>query len=240
MRQDQIDQTAPIARQLTRFLRERIIRNDLHPDQKISESEIAQQYDVSRQPVREAFIRLASEGLVSVLPQRGTRVSRIDVVAVREARFLREAVESDIVRLLAEAPGRADLAELDAHIDRQRAVAAGDPLEFIRADEAFHRTLAEMGGKAGIWRKVQGLKAQMDRVRVLSLSQFPVNKLIDQHAAIVAGIAAGDPARAEAATRHHLREVLSDLPQIVTANPAFFDDAPDGDEDRTVIIGGGE
>ena len=59
-----IDLEAPIARQVCRLLRARIIRNDLAPGRKISESEIAAEYGISRQPVREAFIRLAAEGLI--------------------------------------------------------------------------------------------------------------------------------------------------------------------------------
>lgn len=235
-----LDPIAPIAPQICRILRERIVRHDLKPQQKISESEIALHYGVSRQPVREAFIRLSVEGLVVILPQRGTLVSRIDAIAVREARFIREAVEVDIVRILVETPGQADLDDLNAQIARQYESAAGDPLDFIRRDDAFHRALADMAGKAGIWQKIQGLKAQMDRVRMLALSQFPMRKLVDQHAALVAGIAAGDGARAEAALRLHLREVLNELPQIVKSNPAFFDGVADRTEERTVTIGGKE
>ncbi len=234
-----IDPAVPIARQVCRILRERIIHNDLVPDRKISESEIAAAYGISRQPVREAFIRLAAEGLVAILPQRGTRIRRIDLTAVAEVRFIREAVEADIARLLAQAPDPAGIAELERQIELQHRIAEEDPLDFIRADETFHRTLAELGGKAGIWARVQSLKAQMDRVRFLSLGQFKADKLVDQHAAIVAAIAAGDTRGAETALRLHLREVLSDLPQIVHANPGFFNAVPDGVEDRIVTIEGG-
>ena len=235
-----IEIDAPIARQICPALRERIIRNDLAPGQKISESEIAAQYGISRQPVREAFIRLATEGLVAVLPQRGTRICRIDLVAVHEARFVREAIESDIVSVLAEAPDRLDVDELRAHLEAQARIADSDPVAFIAADEAFHRALAKAAGKAGLWSRVESLKAQMDRVRFLSLTQFPTAKLVAQHTDIVEAIAAGAPYRAESAMRRHLREVLADLPQIVRANPEFFDDVPDDAEDRTVTIRGGE
>ncbi|SES06236.1 DNA-binding transcriptional regulator, GntR family [Tranquillimonas rosea] len=236
----EVDQTAPIGPQVRRALRERIIRNDLKPDQKISESEIAAQYGVSRQPVREAFIRLSDEGLVTILPQRGTRVCRIGLAAVRDARFIRESIEADITRLLADGQGADHVDEFRGLIDAQRRAADTDPVEFIRADEAFHRAMADAVGKGGLWRKVQSLKSQMDRVRFLALGQFPVRKLIDQHAAIVDGIAAGDADGAEVALRHHLREVLSDLPHIVRTNPDFFDAATDGAEDQIVKLKGGE
>jgi len=218
-----LDPTRPISPQIHRLLRERIIHNDLSPGDRISESEIARHCDVSRQPVREAFIKLADQGLLSVRPQRATAVSKIAYAAVLDARFLREAIEADIVKLLARAPEPALMDELRAQLDHQRTVAETDRDAFIRLDDLFHRTLAEGADKAGAWKLLEGLKAQMDRVRFLALGRFPVDKLLAQHGQLVERIAAGDVAGAEAAIRSHLREVLNDLPTIVGANPDFFD-----------------
>jgi len=231
-----IDLAAPIEPQVHRILRERIIRNDLRPDQRISEAEIASFYGVSRQPVREAFIRLAAEGLVAVLPQRGTMVRRIGLSGVLDARFLREAFEADIVRLLAREPARVDLAGLRGHIARQRRAAERDALGFMRSDQDFHRALAAAAGKDGIWPQVEGLTAHMDRVRFLSIGALKTRRLVDQHARIVELIAAGDETGAEAAVREHLRELLKDLPQIIGTHPDFFDAPLDGAEDRVVVI----
>lgn len=216
-----LDPAMPITPQIHRTLRERIVRNDLKPGNRISEAEIARSYAVSRQPVREAFIRLAAEGLIAIRPQRATVISKIAYGAVLDARFLREAIEADIVRLLATRPDPALVAALRRELARQKTASAAT--DFIQLDEAFHRTLAEGAGKGGAWRLIEGLKSQMDRVRFLSLGHFPVAKLIAQHGALVERIAAGDVPGAEAAIRHHLREVLADLPAILRASPEFFD-----------------
>ncbi len=223
-----IDETASITPQLFRILRERIIRIDLRPGDRISESEIARSYRISRQPVREAFIKLAEQGLLIVLPQRGTIVSKIAYQAVLDARFLREAIEADIVKLLAENPDPALIADLRAQIELQRTEGVRSPDRFIRLDERFHHSLADAAGKGGAWKLVEGLKAQMDRVRFLSLGQFPVEKLVAQHSLLVDRIAMGDTTGSEAAIRGHLREILRDLPAILAANPGFFD-LPEGD-----------
>jgi DNA-binding GntR family transcriptional regulator len=173
--------------------------------------------------VREAFIKLAGEGLVAVLPQRGTIITRIGYSAVLDARFLREAIEADIVSILATEPDPAVIRDLRAQLKAQAAVVRTDPLEFIGLDDRFHRTLADAAGKVGAWRMIEGLKSQMDRVRFLSLGHFPIRKLIEQHTGIVDRIESGDLRGANAAIRGHLREVLSDLPQILGANPGFFD-----------------
>tara|TARA_R110002020_G_scaffold176756_16_gene369292 strand:+ start:10033 stop:10785 length:753 start_codon:yes stop_codon:yes gene_type:complete len=223
-----LDPSAAISPQIYAHLRDAIIRNRFAPGDRISESEIARACDVSRQPVREAFIKLAGEGLLAILPQRGTVITKIGYSAVLDARFLREAIEADIVAILSTHPDPALIRELRGQLDAQAAVILTDPLDFIGLDERFHRTLADAAGKAGAWRLIEGLKSQMDRVRFLSLGQFPVKKLIAQHKAVVDRIEIGDPQGANAAIRHHLREVLSDLPQILAANPDFFN-VPAGD-----------
>ncbi|MFD0979197.1 GntR family transcriptional regulator [Tropicimonas aquimaris] len=218
----QLDMTAPIGPQLHALLRERVVRNDLKPGARISEAEIAREYEISRQPVREAFIKLAEEGLIEIRPQRGTVVRKIDCDAVLDIRFVREAIEADIVRLLAQSRDRELVLRLRHQIEEQKAIAANAPSDFITADETFHETLAAGAGKASIWKLVSGLKSQMDRVRYLSFDLFPVERLIEQHVEIVDAIEAGDVAAAGEAIRLHLRAVLSDLPDIIRAHPDAF------------------
>ena len=215
---------AAVGPQLRNILRQRIIQADLAPGVALSETEIAKIYGVSRQPVREAFIKLGEEGLVEIRPQRGTFVSRISVAGVMDARFVREAVEADIAKLLAAKPDSTVVRELTQLVEQQRNVASDDPLQFLQLDEAFHRQLSVAADKHGAWRVVEDAKAQMDRVRVLSAQQFPVERLIEQHQSIVDAIATGDVVAAEAAVRHHLREVLLDLPRIARSFPDYFKD----------------
>lgn len=219
-----IEQGAPVGPQLYRILRERIIRNDLMPGVRISESEIAADFSVSRQPVREAFIKLAEEGLLEVRPQRGTIVRKIVTAAVMDARFVREAIEADIVRLLAQSADKTLARNLRAQLTEQREAAGKDSVWFIQLDERFHRTLAEAADKSYAWNVVESVKAQMDRVRHLTMRKFPTDRLVEQHTAIVDAIAEGDAGKAETAMRHHLREILNDLPAIAQERPEFFDD----------------
>ena len=221
-----LEQSSAVGPQLYRLLRDRIVKGDLAPGARISESEIAASYKVSRQPVREAFIKLAEESLVEVRPQRGTYVRRISVPAVMTARFVREAVEADIVRAAAQAVTSNILSLLEANLAAQRAVVdSDDPSRFMELDEAFHRLLAEAAGQPAIWDILEDLKTQMDRVRHISARQFPRERLIDQHAAVVAALRSGDPDAAEAQMRTHLKGVLTDLPAIAEAMPEFFDEA---------------
>lgn len=82
-------------------LREAIIGFELAPGEDIDKLAICERLGVSRFPVSEALARLQSEGLVEILPQRGTRVSRIRLAEVRQSMFIRRALESQAVRTLA-------------------------------------------------------------------------------------------------------------------------------------------
>ena len=219
-----LDHGTAVGPQIYRDLRDRIIRNDIEPGMRISESEIASTYSVSRQPVREAFIKLAEEDLVEVRPQRGTFVRKIAVSAVMDARFVREAIEADIASLLAERADEGMVAALRLQIAEQER-SGRDPDRFMQLDDLFHATLAEMAGKVRVWGIVEGLKSQMDRVRHLSMMRFPVPKLVAQHAAVVEAIAAHDAVSAAEAMRGHLREILNDLPEIAAGRPEFFEEA---------------
>ena len=215
-----------IGTQLHRHLRGAIIRGELHPGQALSESEIAKQYSTSRQPVREAFIKLAEERLVVILPQRGTFVVKISVADVLDARFVREAIEVAVVQEAAASATPSAVKDLRDLIDQQKAVVHGRNEDFLVLDEEFHRTIALSVRRAHAWRVIEGIKAQMDRIRYLSLDDAtPLSVIIEQHSRIVDGIEARDPVAAAAATRAHLREIIVSLPNIAAQFPDLFEPA---------------
>jgi GntR family transcriptional regulator, rspAB operon transcriptional repressor len=215
-----------VRQRLYQVLRQSIIQMVLAPGQALSEKEIAETFAVSRQPVREAFIRLSEAGLVEVRPQRGTYVVKISQRAVLEARFVREAIEVAVARsAAAKGLDSATLAELHDLLERQRrCIEPHDYDRFYRLDEAFHRTLALGVDQQAAWKVIEEVRAQFDRVRYLSVpDSTPIARLIDQHAAIVAAIERRSEAEAEQAMRRHLREILISLPDLVQRFPEMFE-----------------
>lgn len=208
-------------------LRQAIIRMVLAPGQAISEKEIADLFAVSRQPVREAFIRLSESGLVEVRPQRGTYVVRISRQAVLEARFIRESLEVSITLEAVKRPLQPSvLMELNELIVRQRScIERQDHDRFFFLDEMFHRTLAYSTGQVMAWKVVEDAKAQLDRVRYLSVpDSTPIAKLADQHQAIVDAVAAADTKAALEAMSIHQREILNSLPELERRFPDMFEE----------------
>src|SRR5580698_7459252 len=108
-------------------LRRRIRELALPPGEPLRKEEIALELGVSRAPVSEAIARLAEEGLVEVFPQHGSFVAPIRAADVREALFVRTALETEALRRLAPVATAELLAALDDNIARQaQALAAAD------------------------------------------------------------------------------------------------------------------
>jgi DNA-binding GntR family transcriptional regulator len=213
-------------------LRSAILTGILPPGTKVSEQEIADAIGTSRQPVREAFLRLAGEGLLNIQPQRGTFVSKITADEVLDARFVREAVEADLIRLACAKADATAITNLRTILAAQ--TAAPDATAFMALDESFHRMIAQIAGKARAWDHLQRLKSQMDRVRFLQLQDFPIPTLIAQHSAMVDALEARDPNQAEAEIRRHLRLIEADLAQITAEYPDYFTQSqfPDAEKGR--------
>jgi len=230
----------PIARRIAKTLRRAIVTMRVRPGEMLSEQEIAQRFGVSRQPVREAFIKLSEAGLVRVLPQRGTLVVKISVPAVEDARFVREAIECALARRAAAAirADRSGIEPLEAMFAAQeRAAADRDAEAFFQRDEDFHRALAALAGRPSAWRTVEEVKAQMDRVRFLDMSEAqPMAVAMQQHRKILDAVEAGDADAAEEAMRIHLSQIEKTLPLLSRRHPELFEQPVRAAE---VVIGQG-
>lgn len=211
--------------QLHRLLRAAIIECDLVPGQAISEIEMSKRFSISRQPVREAFIKLGEERLIEVLPQRGTYVRKISVKEVLDARHLREIIEISIVREITLKHDDELIRNLRQLVTLQQNVNLGDSRGFLALDEEFHRSLALHAGREYAWRIAEGIKAQMNRVRFLSFdTATPMPQLIAEHAELIDCIESGDPDLAEQKMESHLRKLITSLPLIAERYPEYFTD----------------
>lgn len=191
-------------------LKEAIRNNAFPPGYQGSEQEIASQLGMSRTPVHEAIIRLQEEGLVRVLPRRGVVVCAISPDDMREIYEVIVALETASAELLAEKPGaeRGPVAEeLDGVNARmQAALAAGDLVEWARADERFHQLLVERSGNGRLARMFHTIMDQSHRARMLTLRLRPKpTASVREHRAITEAIRRGDPhAARERAKRHRV------------------------------------
>ncbi|WP_137129223.1 GntR family transcriptional regulator [Rhizobium sp. FY34] len=214
-----------MAHKVERQLRGDILTLTLSPGARISEQEIGERYGSSRQPGREALIALAKSRLVEILPQRGAVIAKISVSKLMQAAFIRETIETAVVKAACNAfhfHARTRLE--DCLKEQERAAQAGYRAEFRRYDDLFHKTLAEGAGLPMAWQVVEDLKAHIDRACCLSLHAGDrLTQLTEEHRAIMRAIDARDETAASAAMTSHLSELLHDLPRLEAQHPDLFE-----------------
>jgi DNA-binding GntR family transcriptional regulator len=205
-----------------------ILTGRLRPGDALSETRLAAQHGISRTPVREVFQRLAKDGLIRVVPQVGTFVAPINLAAVADSQFIREALECHAVRRAAQLATAGEIRELERQLAEQsRRIAASDQAGFFPLDEEMHQTIAAIAGHAAVWTLITSVKAQLDRVRHLSLEHADwLAMIFRQHQEIVARLAAHDADGAEQAMQRHLRTAFAAIDRIAARRPDFFADAP--------------
>lgn len=220
-----LDRRVSVTVQVHALLRQRILRLQLKPGEALSEKELSVLLGVSRTPVREAFIRLSEEGLVDIFPQRGTLVSPIRMDEIKEAQFLRDILETAVVRRAAQDIDEASLALLKANLQRQEvSLKQKDYFEFMELDEEFHRILCQSISLPRAWRVIHAVKGQLDRVRFMGLPQpGHADLMVQQHSAIFNAIQAGDADLAETEMRTHLRAIWGSIELMTNENSAFFE-----------------
>jgi len=220
-----LNSAEPVNLQIHRVLRKLIINNTLKPGERVVDKDVAELFGVSKQPVRDACSRLADARLLKILPQRGTFVMRISPQEVENGQFIREAVEAAIAKRAADIINEADLQALKQNLEEQEiAVEMNDVRLFLDRDEEFHRILAMSIGCATAWDAIENIKANMDRVRYLSLlEETPPESIMEQHRLIAENIRTGQPEAAENAMRIHLQGIFISLDPIIAKNPDWFE-----------------
>lgn len=205
-------------------LKTNIVRMKLEPGNRISENEISEQLGVSRTPVREAFIKLSKEGLLYILPQRGTYIAKIDLDQVEEARFIREVLESAVLKVVTQGISEADLGRLDANLEEQRqCLFTRDFSRYFELDENFHKIIFESVNKGRTWIVIDQVNTQYKRVRILSYTfDNMVNSLIDQHAQLLEAIKEKNNDKAQYVIGNHIRKLIHEQADLKERFPNYF------------------
>lgn len=205
-------------------IKKKILNLDLEPGTKISEKEIADEFNVSRTPVREAFMKLAQEELLDIIPQSGTIVSRINLHYVEEGRFIREKIEKEIVSLACDHFSEQDLFLLESNITMQKlCIGKNSFQQLYELDEEFHRILFQGVGMLRTWNMLQLLNSHFNRLRLLRLSKdFHWENIISQHELIYRLIVEKNGEKARSVMEEHLRMVVFEKDVLMKKYPHYF------------------
>lgn len=203
-------------------LYERVIDLTLPPGAKLSEAEVAAQMGVSRQPVRDAFFRLSQLGFILIRPQRATVVTQISEGAIRQAHFIREALETACLREAVHHLTSAQHAALDSLIDRQEIAVEGDDRSAFHAlDDQFHHDICAYAGQQFVWTLVKENKGHMDRARYISLP-YNARNAMEEHRQVLQALRMRDEDRAIRAMISHIAGINGTLDRLRAEQPEML------------------
>lgn len=206
-------------------LHNEILSLQLRPGDKISEADIAARFDVSRQPVRDAFSRLANLDLLLIRPQRATEVKRFSHREIVKSRFVRAAVEREVLRLAATHCTAQDAAKFKTSLaEQKKAIKKGDIEAFGKLDYAFHELLCHAGRVEFAFDVIMTEKSKLDRLCMLSLEKEDrMPQLLEDHRAIAEAVIAHDVAAAIEHGVVHLSRLDETIEQISQSNAHYFE-----------------
>lgn len=211
-----------------RLLRTNILNLKLLPGSAVSEKEIADILQVSRTPVREAFIKLAQDGMLEIIPQKGSYVSLIDPEQVEEVRFCRESLEKEIIRLACTSFAKQDLFKIRSSLTLQAlCIHEKKYVSFFALDEEMHGIIFTACRKSRIWAMMQQMNTHYNRVRMLNLVfGYDWALLLQQHQEIYEAICEQDVKKGLQVINVHLNKVTIDLKQLQNQFGDFFKSQP--------------
>ncbi|MFL0505633.1 GntR family transcriptional regulator [Ureibacillus sp. 179-F W5.1 NHS] len=207
-----------------------ILKLKLTPGTKISEKTMSDRLNVSRTPIREAFLKLAEEELLTIVPQSGTFVSLINLDLAEEARFVREIIETKIVERCCEHIPEESLFNLEVNLKMQEHLVNNHKEiqqieKFQDLDELFHKELFIASRKERTWRMIQNVAGHLNRFRLLRLidtKDLDWTVLLNHHQEIFHAISKKDKKKAVALMEEHMRLMLSEKEILLQEFPDYF------------------
>ncbi len=174
--------------------------------------------------MREAFLTLLAEGLLNVMPQKGTFVSLLERETLRDALFVREALECAAARLAASAPllQRKSLLRI---VDRQREALRHDDAEgALQADEDLHRAIMNLSGHASAWEVVRQARTHLDRLRRLASRELKGSEeALSHHEQIAQAIVDGDVRASVKLLRDHILQIEGFIDRLAEIHAHYIE-----------------
>lgn len=206
------------------YLKKSILNLEFRPGEQLHIEEFTKKLEVSRTPIREAFLRLATEGLLDVRPRVGYFVSDITEQDIRDLFEVREIVETRAARHAADSLSDEELKSLKSiMLESEQAVKNGDFDTYINNDVRFHEYLQKHVHNKRLIAVMESLNDLTYRERVLSTRlEENIDLTLVEHGRIVEALVKRDGKAASDLMAEHLKNVCQRLVVFINENPNFI------------------
>jgi DNA-binding GntR family transcriptional regulator len=196
---------------VARELRRQIVHGEIQPGEKLNPADLAERFDVSQTPAREALQLLASEGMVRNDPYRGARVSELTVEEYEELFLMRTGLEGLAARLGAERVSDEDVARMEELLaEMDQAADNGDIDRFWDRDRRFHLTHYAATERESLVRRIMNLRISSERYvrQAYVMPNVSMKDTVETHRALLDAVRARDGERCEQVITADLRRTL--------------------------------
>ena len=206
-------------------LRQDILMLKLKPGIMLSIKDITDQYGYGRSPVRDALISLAKENLITVLPQRGTMISKIVYEKANNEQFFRQCVEENVMLEFMAVANVAAIHEMELSLLRQKDIKKINDIRlFIEEDNAFHRIAYKYTKRNYCNKILAGLSGDYLRLRLILMNHCDgTDRILEQHEQLLSAIKTRETKNMKKVLAEHLTIRTKDVNHVVKMYPDVFD-----------------
>jgi DNA-binding GntR family transcriptional regulator len=192
----------------------------LPPGTRLREADLAERLAISRTPVREALKRLELQGLVTHEPHHGAVIASLEYGQVTEMYLLREILEGSAARLAAQHATETEIGILQRMVEKDRLL-AGQPRALAQSNRLFHQQIRDTARNRYVNAALENLRLSLALLAGTTLgAPGRGGASVEEHAAIVACIAARDCDGAEASARRHILNAFRTRIELQQTRPA--------------------
>ncbi len=192
-------------------IRKLLVEFKLKPEERINEVQLAKSLGVSRTPIREALNRLASEGFVTLTPNRGFFFRALNIDDLLDLYELRSIVECAAFTLMCQRADDDGIARLQAYWNEARqGYTERDPDEILHLDEGFHLLIAELSGNPEIRNQLSAINARIRFIRRIQIEHVSHDQgLVLTHSQIVEAAVERNAAKGTELLKAHIEMTVS-------------------------------
>lgn len=211
------------------LLKRDIMTFNLMPGEPVSAAKIAERYQVSRTPAREALVKLETEGLIDIFPQSKSVISKINITRAKQEWFVRKTLELGMVDSFFENVTKKDINEMREYCERIKEFGHSlknndTSFDYLEYDNGFHAVTYRVAGETIAAEIIKNTMSHYNRIRLLlDLHNSKKDRTVSDHNRLIELAQSGDKDGYREMLSKHLGHIVTDIENIRKLQPELFE-----------------